>query len=241
MSDNPALRQQLTAPPERVLARLVAMGKVMIVAQDGGVTHERIGTVEKVIRTDGRLMFAGSAHDCTVDVTQVTSVIADRSGRMKDKVLPKLEMLNGDGELLFSVVGLDGIEKFDEALARYAGTVVEPRQKAPATPPASLQHDDPAMAPLAAASETGAEIMIEMQKPGMLQRWSGYVPPMNPAMGFINIITPDFHLHVRGGCVARWEIRNVEAGGHIRLTALDASGKPVGLALQGPKKAFEAG
>jgi putative heme degradation protein len=238
MNDNTALRQQLTAPAERVLARLVAMGKVMIVAQDGGVTHERIGTVEKVIRADGRLMFAGSAHDCTVDVTQVTTVIADRSGRMKDKVLPKLELLNESGELMFSVVGLDGVEKFDEAIARYAGTDVEPRQKEAGTP-ASLQDDDPAMAPLAAASESGAEVTIEMKRPGMLQRWSGYVPPMNPAMGFINIIAPDFHLHVRGGCVARWESRDAEARGLIRLTALDASGKPVGLALQGPKEAFE--
>ena len=239
MNDDPALRQQLTAPPERVLARLVAMGKVMIVAQDAGVTHERIGTVEKVIKAEGRLVFAGAAHDCTVDVTQVTSVIADRSGRMKDKVLPKLELLNGTGELMFSVVGLDGVEKFDDAVARYAGTAVDPRQK-DAGAPASLQDDDPAMAPLAAASESGTEVMIEMQRPGMLQRWSGYVPPINPAMGFINIIAPDFHLHVRGGCVARWESRNAEAAGHIRLTALDAAGKPIGLALQGPKEAFEA-
>jgi putative heme degradation protein len=239
MNDDPALRQQLTAPPERVLSRLVAMGKVMIVAQDGGVTHERIGTVEKVIKADGRLVFAGSAHDCTVDVTQVASVIADRTGRMKDKVLPKLELLNGNGELVFSVVGLDGVEKFDEAIARYAGTAAEPRQKEAGTA-ASLENDDPAMAPLAAASESGAEVMIEMQKPGMLQRWSGFVPAMNPAMGFINIIAPDFHLHVRGGCVARWDSRDAEANGHVRLTALDAGGKPIGLALQGPKEAFEA-
>jgi len=239
MNDDPALRQQLTAPPERVLARLVAMGKVMIVAQDGGVTHERIGTVEKVIKADGRLVFAGSAHDCTVDVTQVASVIADRSGRMKDKVLPKLELLNANDELLFSVVGLDGVEKFDDAIARYTGTAIEPRQKEAATP-AALQDDDPAMAPLAAASESGTEITIEMQRPGMLQRWSGLVPAMNPAMGFINIIAPDFHLHVRGGCVARWDSRSAEANGHIRLAALDVSGKPIGLALQGPRDAFEA-
>jgi putative heme degradation protein len=239
MNDNTALRQQLTATPERVLTRLVAMGKVMIVAQDGGVTHERIGTVEKVIKADGRLVFAGSAHDCSVDVAQVASVIADRSGKMKDKVLPKLELLNANGEIVFSVVGLDGIEKFDEAIARYAGTAVEPKPKQAGTE-ATLHDDDPAMAPLTAANASGAEIAIEMTKPGMLQRWSGLVPAMNPAMGFINIIAPDFHLHVRGGCVARWESRDAEAAGHIRLTALDADGRPIGLALQGPRDAFEA-
>ncbi len=45
MNDEMALRQQMTAAPERVLARLPAMGKVMVVVQDGGVTHERIGIV----------------------------------------------------------------------------------------------------------------------------------------------------------------------------------------------------
>jgi putative heme degradation protein len=239
MNDNTALRQQLTAPPERVLTRLVAMGKVMIVAQDGGVTHERIGTVEKVIKADGRLVFAGSAHDCSVDVTQVASVVADRSGKMKDKVLPKLELLDANGELVFSVVGLDGIEKFDDAIARYDGTAVEPRPKQ-AGSQATLDDDDPAMAPLTAANASGAEIAIEMTKPGMLQRWSGLVPAMNPAMGFINLIAPDFHLHVRGGCVARWESRDAEAAGHVRLTALNADGNPIGLALQGPREAFVA-
>lgn len=239
MNDNTALRQQLTAPPERVLTRLVAMGKVMIVAQDGAVTHERIGTVEKVIKADGRLVFAGSAHDCSVDVAQVAAVVADRSGRMKDKVLPKLELLNAAGELVFSVVGLDGIEKFDDAIARYDGTAVEPKPKQ-AGPQATLDDDDPAMAPLTAANASGEEIAIEMAKPGILQRWSGLVPAMNPAMGFINIIASDFHLHVRGGCVARWESRDAGAAGHVRLTALNAEGKPIGLALQGPREAFVA-
>ena len=33
MNDTTALRQQLTAAPDRVLARLTAMGKVMVVAE----------------------------------------------------------------------------------------------------------------------------------------------------------------------------------------------------------------
>ncbi len=106
MNDTTALRQQLTADPARVLARLTAMGKVMVVTQDGGVTHERIGIVEKIRKDDGHINFMGSAHDCTIDVAQVACVVVDRSGRMKDKVLPKLELLNTDGKLVFSIVGL---------------------------------------------------------------------------------------------------------------------------------------
>lgn len=239
MNDTIALRQQLTAAPDRVLARLTAMGKIMIVAQDRGVTHERIGIVERVRRDEGKFMFAGAAHDCTVDVAQVATAVADRSGKMKDKVLPKLELLNAGGELVFSVVGLDGIEKFDEGIARFDGTAMAPKVKEAATAQATLRDDDPAMRPLAAAHEAAAEITIEMQKAGMVQRWRGLLPAINPAMGFVNIIAPDFHLHVRGGTVARWEQHEADVAGHIRLAAIDGDGKPIGLTLQGPRGAFE--
>jgi putative heme degradation protein len=236
MDDTIALRQQLSATPDRVLARLTAMGKVMIVAQEGGVTHERIGVVEKIKRNEGQIAFAGSAHDCTVDVAQVASSIVDRSGRMKDKVLPKLEFLSADGKLVFSVVGLDGIERFDEALGRFNGTAMEPKVKEPSAQ-STLPDNDPGLQPLTAANQAGEEITIEMRKVGLMQRWRGLVPAVNPAMGFINIIAPDFHLHLRGGTVARWERR--DEGADVRLTALDADGKATGLVLQGPPAAFE--
>lgn len=236
MNTTTALREQLTATPDRVLGRLTEMGKVMVVAQDGGITHERIGTVERIRRSEGRIVFAGLAHDCTIDMAHVASVIADRSGRMKDKVLPKLEFANTDGKLVFSIVGLDGLEKFDAALARFVGVPVEPKVKEPGEP-ATLPDGDPGLQPLVAANRAGEEIAIEMQKPGVVQRWRGLVPAVNPAMGFINIIVPDFHLHLRGGTVARCERQDDD--GDVRLTALDADGRPTGLVLQGPKDAFE--
>jgi len=237
MNDTPALRQQLSAPPDRVMSRLTAMGKVMVVAQDDGVTHERIGVVDRVKRDEDQIVFGGAAHDCTIDISRVDSAIADRSGRMKDKVLPKLEFADTSGRLVFSVVGLDGLEKFDDALERFAGVAVEPAVKQPGTQ-AALANDDPALAPLTAAHNSGEEIAIEMQKPGMVQRWRGKVPAVNPAMGFVNLITSDFHLHLRGGTVARWD--RMEKGGELRLTALNADGKPIGLTLQGPRSAFES-
>lgn len=237
MNESIALRQQLSAPPDRVLSRLTAMGKVMVVAQDEGVTHERIGVVDKVRKDEGKLVITGAAHDCTIDMSHVASAIIDRSGRMKDKVLPKLELTDTGGRLVFSIVGLDGVDKFDEALARFAGIAVEPAAKQPGTQ-STLDDDDAGLAPLTAAHSSGEEIAIEMHKPGMVQRWRGLVPEINPAMGFINIIASDFHLHLRGGAVSRWE--RDESGAEVRLTALNAQGKPIGLSLQGPKRAFEA-
>jgi putative heme degradation protein len=240
MNDATALRQQLDAAPDHVLMRLPAMGKIMIVASGGGVTHERIGMVEKIRRSESSFTFTGEAHDCTVDMTKITTAIVDRSGRMKDKVLPKLELLNADGELVFSVVGLDGIEKFDEGLARFAGVALAPKVKENAAGQATLHYDDPAMRPLATAHDAAAEVTIEMQKAGMVQRWRGLLPAINPAMGFVNIIAPDFHLHVRGGAVARWNQGQSDVPGHILLTAIDESGKVTGLTLQGPRNAFDA-
>jgi putative heme degradation protein len=238
MNETIALRQQLTATPDRVLARLTAMGKVMIVAKEGGVTHERIGAVERIKRNEGRIALAGSAHDCTIDVAHVASVVVDRSGRMKDKVLPKLEFLGTDGKLVFSIVGLDGIEKFDEALAPFVGVAVEAKAKEQSEP-ATLSDDDPGLQPLVAANEAGEEIAIEMSRAGIVQRWRGLVPAVNPAMGFINIIAPDFHLHLRGGTVVRWDRHDGE-GGNVHLTAMNADGKQIGLRLRGARSAFES-
>ncbi len=46
--------------------------------------------------------------------TRSNSIVIDRSGRMKDTVLPRIEFLNAGGDGLFRVVGLDGLEKFDQ-------------------------------------------------------------------------------------------------------------------------------
>lgn len=231
-----ALRQQLDATPDRVLASLPVMGKVMTVASDGGVTHERIGQVE-TIRTEGdEIVLTGATHDCRLDVSKLKSVVADRSGKMKDKVLPKLEFLDAGGKVVLGVVALDGLDKFDFALMRFAGSPVEARTREQSRP-ATLPSDDPGLAPLNAAHKSETAITIEMQKAGLVQRWNGRVAEINPAMGFINIIVPDFHLHVRGGTIATWDKQ--DTGDGVKLTALDTRGQQVGLSLLGPREAFE--
>jgi|UPI0004BC3AA9 putative heme degradation protein len=238
MTDESVLRQAMLVPPDRVLARLPAMGKVMVVVQDGGVTHERIGVVERIAMADGCVAVTGAAHDCVLDPARIASVVADRSGRMKDKVLPKLEFLDAEDNLVFSVVGLDGIAGFDEALGHFPAEPRNARAK-PAGQQAVLAADDPGSQPFAAARGAETEIAVAMSKAGLIQRWRGFVPAINPAMGFINIIAPDFHLHIRGGTVASWERAAADAVGEVRLAALDGEGRPVGLTLQGPRGAFE--
>ena len=53
----------------------------------------------------------------------------------------------------------------------------------------------------------------------------GRVEALKPAMGYLNVMSPDFHLHLEGGSVAA---RRAEPG---RRVALDAAGESTGLML----------
>jgi putative heme degradation protein len=231
------LRQRLSDPPLRILNRLPFVGKLMIVAQNEGVTHERIGNIERLEKQAERVFCIGQAHNCSIDLASLSSVVIDRTARMKDRVLPKLEFHNADGETLFTVVSLDNSDKFDAGFASFSGipVVVPDKQSSDAS---SLSSDDPAFRPLRAAIEAGIEIEIQMRRPGLDQRWRGMVPAINPAMGFINLIAADFHLHLRGGAVANW--RSAEMDGDVELTAIGQDGEPLGLILVGPAQAFGA-
>ncbi|MES2195014.1 MAG: hypothetical protein V4517_11400 [Pseudomonadota bacterium] len=238
MSDQTSLRQRLSDPPARILNRLPLAGKLMIVAQNNGVTHERIGIVERLEKRGDRVLCIGEAHDCTIDVASVTSVVIDRTARMKDRVLPKLEFQHAGGETLFTVVGLDSSDKFDLGFATLPGVpIVVPDKKS--SEASSLANDDPAFQPLRAAIEAGTEVEIQMRRPGLDQRWRGIVPAINPAMGFINLIAADFHLHLRGGTVASWQSRQTGVDGAVELAAIGYDGRPLGLVLIGSAVTFE--
>ena len=84
MSDGIILRQRLLESPVRLLNRLPLAGKLMIVAQRDGVTHERMGNVERLEKQGDRVVCIGEAHDCSIDLAAVTSVVIDRTARMKD-------------------------------------------------------------------------------------------------------------------------------------------------------------
>jgi putative heme degradation protein len=233
-----AQRQELSVDPRVVLSRLSGMGRVMTIVRDGRVTHERIGIIERITQEDDRLAYAGDAHDCIVDLRHVALLVIDRSGRIGGNPLPKLEVLDLQGDLLFSVVGLDGVEKFDGAVAQFPFVARSPKEREQWEQP-KLGADDAGIGPFAAANQAGLEIEIEMQRRGFVQRWSGRVPEVNCAMGFINLIVEDFHLHVRGGAISGWEIQQLGGGDRIKLAAIAVDGTATGLALRGAREAFQ--
>lgn len=225
-------RERLNCGPGAALRAATKMGRVMLATTAHGATHERIGPIEAVSLDGAIARLSGAAHDATLDIRGIDAVVTDRTGRMKDKVLPRLEFLDAAGETIFSIVCLDGLEPFDAATAPLESGDVLPEKEKAAANPATLGDNDPGAAPIAAAATSAQPVTVTLRRSEIEQRWSGVVETMKPAMGFINIITPDFHLHLRGGAVARW-VETTEKG-EPALSAENAEGIAIGLHLSGP-------
>ncbi len=220
-------REILLGNAAAILASLPAMGKLMVIARAGGATHERIGPVEKVSTSGDSLRVEGACHGAEIALAPLVRVEIDRSSVMREKVYPRLEFRDAAGEVVVAVVGMEGLEPFEAALTAFArGRAEDPAPKASdgAKRP-DLAEDDPALAPFAAVQDSGAEVVIAVDRPGLHQFWRGRIEAVKPAMGFLNVMTPDFHLHLEGGTVAGWQ---AEPGKRI---ATGADGVPTGLVL----------
>lgn len=239
MTTPASLREALPQSPAEILPLLPAMGRVMLSARFKDAIHERMGPVGSVTIADGKARLTGDCHDSVIDLAVITRIVVDRSGRMRDKVLPKLECQDAAGETLFSLIGLEGLEPFDAALAPLgAGSPLEPVvREAPSGEAApELPADDLGAATFAAILANGQPIAIDLERAGLFQHWVGPLPEPKPSMGFINIMQGDFHLHLKAGAASGWRRR--EGDGEVRLLAHDAQGRETGLVLRGPAAAF---
>ena len=214
-------REILPVPPTSIIRSLPAMGNLMITAKRNGATHERIGTIETVTIDDGWLVCGGAAHNSRIDPTVITSVIVDRTSIIQDKVYPRIDFRRGE-EVLFSVVGFAGLEPFDAALKEFGpGQPLPEDPKEPRAKRDEATLDDACALPLQAALEAGTTVTIGFWRKGFEQEWTGVIETVKPSMGFINVMRPDFHLHLLGGAVAGWN----------EGAAFDADGRPTGLWL----------
>lgn len=236
MSDQPT-RVKLLADAADVLKTLPLMGKLMINSKSGGATHERIGVVEQVDVRDGWIYFSGAEHHSRIDLSAIASLIADRSSVMQEKVYPRIDLLAADESVIGSVIGFEGAQPFDKALVGFAFTQLEATNKdRVASDAVEIGDDEPGLKPFAAAQRNKAEVRIALDLPAFKQEWSGEMPDVRASRGFINVMKPDFHLHLKAGHVASW--RKVEAGDEHRFFALDEAGQETGLVVSGKKEAF---
>lgn len=219
MTTNP--REILPVAPAAVIRKLPAMGNLMITSKQNGATHERIGSVETVTTADDWLVCGGSAHDSRIDPRVITAIIVDRTSIMQDKCYPRIDFHRGD-EVLFSVVGFAGIEPFDAALAEFGpGEPVPEAAREPRAGRDDASLEDAGAVPLVAALEAASRVSIDFRREGFEQSWTGVIESVKPAMGFINVMRPDFHLHLLGNTVAGWKDG----------AAFDKAGAATGLSL----------
>lgn len=236
MSEQPT-RAKLLADPADVLKTLPTMGKLMINAKSCGATHERIGVVEKVEVRDGWIYFSGAEHHSRIDLSAIASLIADRSSVMQEKVYPRIDLLAEDESVIGSVIGFEGAEPFDKALDSFEFATLEPKVRDQSTmEKQEVGEGDPGLTPFSAAQRNKAEIRIALELPAFKQEWGGEMPEVRPSRGFINVMKPDFHLHLKAGRVASW--REVKKGDDLTFYALNDTGDEIGLIVSGNKDAF---
>ena len=234
-------REILPGSVAAAVATVTAMGRVMLSASAGGVIHERMGPVGVVAEADGRLVLSGAMHDAVIDLGVIVRVVADRTGRMKDRALPRLELQDGEGATAFSLIGLDGLEPFDAALDRLGpgeALPARPPREAPPAPTAEALPEgvDAGARLLARVAAAGQPVSVRFRCRGLEQGWTGIIGEVKPAMGFLNVLLPDFHLHLKDDAVAVW--RRDGAGDIVTLSAQAADGAGLGLVFSGPAAAF---
>lgn len=228
-------RRVIEAQAATIIRRLPALGNLMIIGKANGATHERIGTVETVDEIDGWLAATGNHHHSRMDPSIVCRVILDTSSIMQNQVYPRLDFQDDKGNTLFAFVGFAGETPFETALADLARTELEPSPPADRPQRPEVAENDPGAKPLKAALDKAQPVTIAFESRGFAQSWTGIVEKVSPGMGFINIMRPDFHLHLLGGTVSAWGEETAVYG--VRLTALGTDGNATGLSLSAAEAA----
>jgi hypothetical protein len=241
------LRRILAAEPSDILMRIPGMGRLMITASTAGVTHELIGPLDDAAESQGLWSATVGAGTCSIDLGTIARIEIDRSGRMKDKVFPRLSLVDHTGLPICGIIGMEGLEPFDAAFSSMAETEVPESLATEQTPSDDLRPPllVTAWNALEAAHASAAAVSIVFRRTTSHQVWTGPVRELRPAMGFLNIIEPDFHLHLKDGAVAGWRrAHRDEAGDLARDSAmqvfigLDRHGKDLPLSLIGDGAAF---
>jgi len=241
MSQTAFPRARLDARPADIIRALPAMGRIMINTRWGGATHERMGVVETVTEDDGWLVCAGAEHACRIDVARIASVIVDRTSIMGGNPYPRADFLLADGSVLCSAISFAGLEPFDAALADFgAGEELPVEERNPPGGAATAETDaaDPGAEAFERALDSAEPVAIHVERPGFTQHWQGVVEKVSPSRGFINVMRPDFHLHLRAGAVAGWRLERQDDD--AVLVAIGADGAATGLAVHGSAAALAA-
>jgi putative heme degradation protein len=229
----------LNEAPGDVIRRLPQIGRLMIINSREGVTHERIGLLESISNDGDRLTCHSTAHDCRIHVPTIAKMVVDTSSVMNEKAYPRIDFYDAESKPMFSAVSFEGLAPFMAAIDNLktqpyteASNPFDIKERSEALP------NDPGLLPLNAAVASASLVTIAIERPGFSQKWHGVIEKLIPSMGFINVMVPDFHFHLRAGAVGHWQKRIDDNG--ATLSAHDQDGAPLGLILSSASaRAFE--
>ncbi|KZM51568.1 hypothetical protein [Labrenzia sp. OB1] len=200
-------RHLLKAAPSDILKCLPEMDRVMVIVRADGLLHERLGKVEAVEVEAETIRLSGACQNMDIDASKLASVEYDTSSQMRGKHYPRLDFLGQDGGVLFSVVGLEGLEPFAHPLSGFDREAVDLR---PRPSPGDADPDleaDPAR-PFLEKLVGSPDVTVQVQTEAVTQRWTGKFEDMKPMGGCFNILLKDFHLHLPAGCLSGWSEEN---------------------------------
>ncbi len=255
---------------EHVFECVPSIGKVMLMRSACGITFERIGPVASVtMEDDKQCRFIGTGREgqpgewhAQIDSSAIRSVLVDRSNVMKDKVYPRLVLRDADNRSVLTIIGFDGLEPFDRALSRFSESSIEVDPVSEAVSiaaPTSSQRVPDALS-LVAGKDVPVALSFINGSSYLARPW-GPVDEIRLAMGFVNIIEPDFHLHVKEGAIGWWQeeenpafprgrAANLPAGilgeaatfrnDWIHLVACTPDGSLTGLSIIGERSIFRS-
>ncbi|MCX5580483.1 hypothetical protein [Kaistia terrae] len=212
-----------------VLERLRALDRLMLITTGGGVTHERIGRLDKVTLNEGTIVCIGPDHDASITQSAIADMRIDRRRMNGDKAYPRVDFIDNSGRTIFSAVSFVGLEPFDAALE---GFDIAPLDGDPfkfSLPDDEINPRDPGLTALEALAASNRPVTVTVEREAYRQNWKGVVENIVARNGFINIMVENFHFHLRAGTVAEWK-QSVDDD-HLTLVAVDDDGKQVGLKL----------
>lgn len=209
MSDA-AKRYRLDADPAEILGLLPEMDRVMSIARADGTLHERLGKVERAELKAQSISLSGACQDLVLNRKMLAGIEYDISSEMRGKIYPRLDLLDNNGEVVFSFVGLEGREAFEPHLEKFNRVPSEPRPRPTLDGTEPDLDNDPAR-PFIESLVGGAPVTIRLETSNFTQSWTGTVPEMRPIGGCFNILLKDFHLHLPAESLSGW---SEEDGGH---------------------------
>ncbi|WP_116082351.1 hypothetical protein [Tropicimonas sp. IMCC34011] len=216
-----------------MLHRLEGMENIMIVLRSGGATHERIGAVGEVSRVGDMIAIGGPVHTARIDPGAASRIVFDTSLVIAGGSYPALEFQDEDGTELFKAIAMGGAPAFVAAFGAEARVALEPKERMMPSMGGDADEitSDPAFILLNRLREEGDPVEIRHRLAGREQSWQGTIETVRPGMGFSNVTTDDFHLHVKAGAVSEW--RETPAG----WLALAPDGSEIGLVVARMTKA----